>query len=717
MNSNIMQLLRCLTRILRAISTKNEKRDITIKEGNYNKYIEGIYIKGIYIKVDNLSKPTGFPQNIPKSSTDKFVGRKKELKLLHQQLQDNDRVTIAHLEGMGGIGKTELAILYSLTNLHCNTYPGGICWLSSREQDVGLQIVNFVRTHFDLKPPEDLELPNQVDWCWAHWKKGNTLIVLDDVKNFSDIKPYLPPEASQFKVLIITELQLDLPNLFYLEVFSEQDAIKLLIQLVGSKKVKRKLAKTKELCQHLGYLPLALQLVGQYVKERGISLTKKLQRLKDKELANPSLSVPENDPPWTLNINPGVAAAFELIWEELSEPAQELGCLLSLFALAPIPWSLVESAALEQDTKKLEDARAELENLHLLQGEDGEDNYQLHQLIQEFLRTKQNNLATADEQKRNFCTATVEIAKKIPQALTLSDINSLNPFIPHLAETATVYRNWLSNEDLTWPFTGLGRFYEGQRAYTQALPWTEQCLSIARERLGEKHPDVAISLNNLGLLYYSQERYQEAEPLLLQALQLRKKLLGEEHPKVATSLNNLAALYRAQKKYESAEPLYLQVLELRKRLLGGEHPDIAQSCNNLALLYYLQRKYSEAEPLFLQALELGKKLLGEEHLFVATSLNNLAALYAKQSRYESAEPLFLQALELRKRLLGEEHPQVTTSLNNLAALYAKQSRYESAEPLYQQALTIAEKILGQNHPNTKTIRKNYEQFQEEKNND
>ena len=709
----IMKPLGYLGRILKAISTKNEKRNLTIKEGNYNEAIEGIYIEDIYINVNNLSQPTDCSQNIPQSSIDKFVGRKKELKLLHQQLQDNDQVTIAHLEGMGGIGKTELAILYSLINLQCNTYPGGICWLSAREQDVGLQIINFVCTHFDLKPPEDLDLPNQVDWCWAHWQNGNTLIVLDDVKNFSDIKPYLPPEASQFKVLITTELQLDLPNPFYLEVLSEQDAIKLLIQLVGSKKVKRKLAKAKELCQHLGYLPLALQLVGQYVKERKISLSKTLKRLKDKELADPSLNVLENDPTRTLNINRGLAAAFELSWEELSEAAQELGCLLSLFALAPIPGSLVESASLEKDTDKLEKARAELENLHLLQGQ---DNYQLHQLIQEFLRNKHNNLATADEQKRNFCTAIVEIAKKIPQALTLSDINSLNSSIPHLAETATVYQNCLSNEDLTWPFIGLGRFYEGQRAYTQALSWTEQCLSIARERLGEEDLEVAISLNNLGLLYYVQGRYDSAEPLLLQALKQRKKLLGEEHPNVATSLNNLAELYRVQKKYNSAEPLYLQALELRKKLLPEEHPDIATSINNLALLYYLQGRYESAEPLFLQALELRKKLLPEEDLKVAISLNNLAALYAKQGKYELAEPLFLQVLELRKRLLPEEDPKVTTSLNNLAALYAKQRREESAEPLYQQALTIAEKILGKNHPNTKTIQKNYEQFQEDKNN-
>ena len=54
----------------------------------------------------------------------------------------------------------------------------------------------------------------------------------------------------------------------------------------------------------------------------------------------------------------------------------------------------------ELNSQTLEDARVELENLHLLQGE---DSYQLHQLIRELLRDKQNNLAARDEQKYNYC--------------------------------------------------------------------------------------------------------------------------------------------------------------------------------------------------------------------------------------------------------------------------------------------------------------------------
>ncbi|MGI2909587.1 tetratricopeptide repeat protein, partial [Tolypothrix sp. VBCCA 56010] len=526
---------------------ENVRAEGNITVGDITQIYQGVS------NLDNIPKPTGFRQNIPKSSTDKFVGRARELERLHQQLQRNNEVVIAAVEGMGGVGKTELAIQYSLLHLQLHNYPGGICWLRAREEDMGVQIVQFARTDLSLQPPDDLELPERVRWCWQHWQQGDTLLVLDDVKNYKDIKPYLPPQPSQFKVLITTRLKLDLAGSLFLSALQESDALLLLSQLIGEEKINQELAQAQELCQRLGYLPLALQLVGRYVKKRKISLAEMLRRLESKGLGHPSLIVNENDPTWTLDVKRGVAAAFELSWLELNEAAQQLGCLLSLFALAPIPWSLVESAAKEQDSEALEDTRVELENLHLLVGE---DSYQLHQLIREFLRDKQNNLPVADEQKYNYCAAMVEVAQEIPETPILQDITRLTPFIPHLAEVATVYQNWLSDEDLIVPFDGLGNFYKGQGAYAQALPWEEQCLLVAKERLGEEHPHVASSYNNLALLYYSQGRYSEAEPLYQKALQLTQRLLGEEHPHVASSYNNLALLYYSQGRYSEAEPLY-----------------------------------------------------------------------------------------------------------------------------------------------------------------
>ncbi|MFM6367290.1 MAG: tetratricopeptide repeat protein, partial [Dolichospermum sp.] len=113
------------------------------------------------------------------------------------------------------------------------------------------------------------------------------------------------------------------------------------------------------------------------------------------------------------------------------------------------------------------------------------------------------------------------------QTLTLADVSRLKPYIDHLKIAVDELNEWLGEENLIWPFIGLGRFYEGQGFYDQAAPYREQCLIVSEKRLGENHPDVATSLNNLALLYEKQGRYTEAEPLYIRARSIREQQLGE----------------------------------------------------------------------------------------------------------------------------------------------------------------------------------------------
>ncbi|MHC5935962.1 tetratricopeptide repeat protein [Nostoc sp.] len=626
-----------------------------------------------------------------------FVGREEELQNLYQLLQDNKQVAIAAIAGMGGVGKTELALQYAIQ--HRNTYNGGLCWLLPKTGDVGIQVVQFARTQLDLNPPENFDLLAQVQYCWRRWRDGDVLLVLDDVSDYEEVKPYLQSLPSRFKVLMTTRQKLGRIAKLSLDVLQPKAALELLKSLLKETpgRIDGELALANQLCEWLGYLPLGVELVGRYLARRqDLSLAEMLQRLENKRLDERSLSKSKWEADMTAQR--GVLAAFELSWQELKDEDKLLGCLLSLFAAAPIHWNLVEQCLKDDDTEYLEEIRDDsLLNLHLLQRK-GEGIYQLHPLLRKFFQYKFTGLDRAENFKHWFCGVMVAVAQKIPQTPTFEQITAVSPAIPHIAEVANHLIQYVSNEHLTWPFLGNATFYNGQGLYDQALPWYKQCLEITKKRLGEEHPSVAASLNNLASLYRSQGRYSEAEPLYIQALALMRQLLGEEHPSVASSLNNLAGLYCSQGRYSKAEPLYIQALALRCKLLGEEDPSVGSSLNNLASLYYSQGRYSEAEPLYIQALALMRQLLGEEHPFVAASLINLAGLYDSQGRYSEAEPLYIQTLALMRQLLGEEHPSVATSLNNLASLYCSQGRYSEAEPLYIQALALMRQLLGEEHP-------------------
>ena len=701
-------------------------------------------------------KISGVPNNLPRSGTNAFVGREEDLTTLHTQLHQSDRIAITALRGMGGIGKTELALQYALHHRDLGTYPGGICWLQAKEQNIGTEIVNFALIYLNLTPPDGLDLPSQVAYIWQHWPHpvgahrrapsatstpatdplgdqpgktlgqkaqdpalgaqpcaptlGDVLVVIDDVsgpdeaKAYNAIKPYLPPQETHFRVLLTTRLQLGTSiQTVQIDVLNPAAALELLTSLIGADRVNQELDTAKALCQWLGYLPLGLELVGRFLaRKRGWTLAKMQQRLNDNRLAAQALCQAHPD---MTAAHESIAAAFELSWQDLEPEAQELAYRLGLFALAPIPWEWLESWYEGTDADDLEDWRDEgLVNRSLLSLDDTTNTMQLHQIIREFFRAKLEQWPGDEALKQSYCQRMVQVAQGIPQTPTRDQILAVTAAISHLAEAATTWQRWLEDESLIGPFVGLGRFYEGQGAYGQAEPWYRDCLAVVRDRLGDDHPDVAQSMNNLAGLYKSQGRYGEAEPLYRDALTLHQRLLGDDHPAVATSMSNLAGLYRSQGRYGEAEPLFRDALTLRQRLLGADHPAVSTSMNNLAALYESQGRYGEAEPLYRDALTLSQRLLGEAHPDVASSLNNLASLYYSQGRYSEAEPLYQEALALRKQLLGEAHPDVASSLFNLGAMRYKQGHLDEAKSLLLEALPIYEAKLGPAHPNTQNLK-------------
>jgi tetratricopeptide (TPR) repeat protein len=611
---------------------------------------------------------------------------------------------------MGGIGKTELARQFGWQQWREKAYPGGICWLNVATRqpvDIGTDILDFARVHLKLTLPDEGELDIKIRYCWQNWLAGNVLIIFDDVRDYQQIKDYLPPqEEKRFQVLITTRKEYLSATIatFRVEVLKEEDALDLLRSYFRDNRIDTQIEEAKLLCQDLGYLPLALELVARLlVRRQDWKISKIRQKLAENGLEEQIL---EKNPKFhgEMTAERGLKAAFNLSWEELnSEPnAQILALYLSLFALAPFPKGMILDLFPDEDGDTVEEWLTDsLVHLSLVQDK-GDGWYEIHPLLRRYFRDKLEASPHAEPAKRRYCGIMSKKSAEMPQNVTVEIVEDFKPFLLHLQASVGEYPEYIADEDLLWSYTGLALYYYGQGLYAIAEPYYQACLTATRTRLGDNHPDVAASLNNLALLYRSQGRYPEAEPLLLEALDLSKQLLGDNHPDVAASLNNLAALYKSQGRYPEAEPLYLEALDLYKRLLGDNHPSVATSLNNLANLYQSQGRYPEAEPLLLQALDLIKQLLGDNHPDVATSLNNLAQLYQSQGRYTEAEPLYLEALDLIKQLLGDNHPLVAASLNNLALLYRSQGRYPEAEPLYLEALDLRKRLLGDNHPDVAT---------------
>ncbi|AOX02571.1 NB-ARC domain-containing protein,Caspase domain-containing protein [Moorena producens PAL-8-15-08-1] len=202
--------------------------------------------------------PFEVAHNIPTSQARKFVDRYQPLEELHQLFQDNTIVAITDRTGKGGVGKTELAIRYSWYNLE--NYPGGCCWLNLQGVDIVTQLSEFafVNDFPGFPMPKNLSIASQLAYCWKKWQPGKVLLVFDNVTNIDQIKDYLPPMGSRFRVLITTRSsQLPYRSLPLGEL-PETEALELLAQLLGKELVQKELEFATKLCQFVGCVPLGL---------------------------------------------------------------------------------------------------------------------------------------------------------------------------------------------------------------------------------------------------------------------------------------------------------------------------------------------------------------------------------------------------------------------------------------------------------------------------
>ena len=657
--------------------------------------------------------------NIPYPRNPFFLGRDTELVQVRHHLQAGQATALSQpqaISGLGGIGKTQLALEYAY-QYHWDYQM--VLW--ARAESTEALVSSYIALATLLRLPErearEQEITVQAVKTWLQTHR-DWLLILDNADELTLLSDFLPPSLGGHLILTTRaaatgrlahrlEIETLLPEQGALLLLRRAELIAPDAELSQADPQERELAL--QISEELGGLPLALDQVGAYLEETGTDLVSYWQIYQQHRadlLEQRRGLVADHPAPvsttWSLSFqqvkekNP---AAADLLWlcaflspDAIAEEILTAGASLLGPVLAPVA----------ADAFRLNQAIEALRAYSLVRRDPKGKTLSIHRLVQAVLQD------TVEKTERRTWAERAMLA-----------VNAAFPHAEHgpwpqcerLLPHALLVAQYIETDQIIGEEAGrllyeTASYLQDRARYAEAEPLYQRALRILEQCLGPDYPQMTDPLNGLAHLYHDQGKYAEAEPLYQRALQIEERYPGPKLPVVATLLNNLANLYCDQGKYTEAERLYQQALQIKEQY-GLEHPQVAYPLHNLATLYREQGKYAEAERLYQRALRIREQYLGSEHPQVAYPLDGLATLYREQGKYAEAEPLYQRALRICEQFLGSQHPVMAEVMYNLAQLREAQDNGEEASVWYARALAIREQAFGAHHPETIETRKRF----------
>jgi tetratricopeptide (TPR) repeat protein len=320
------------------------------------------------------------PAQLPADTAD-FTGRGAAVQMLLGLLgvqPERDRpgaVVVTAVAGMGGIGKTALAV-HAAHSLRDRFGDGQffVCMGGAanpvRPADVLARFLRDLGVADSDMPADEAERAARYRTLLAD---RDVLVVLDDVRDAAQVRPLLPGSARSL-VLITSRrrlVELESTHILSLDVLPDADAIALFNGIVGDDRTRTEAGVVREVVELCGHLPLAIRIAAARLRTRP-SWT--VRHLADRIQACCPLS----------ELSAGdrsVAAAFTLSYRHLDAARQRM---FRLLGLNPGPDIDVPAAAALAAVEPAEAERL-LESLvddHLLQ-QPVTGRYRFHDLVRQ----------------------------------------------------------------------------------------------------------------------------------------------------------------------------------------------------------------------------------------------------------------------------------------------------------------------------------------------
>ena len=609
--------------------------------------------------------------NVPPRNPN-FTGRRDLLQKLRQNLSGtggNDAVQTAALYGLGGVGKTQLAIEYA----HRFASDYDLVWWIPAEKPKAIpgHLATLAR-HLEL--PDLPRLEDQLAEVFAALSQRHRwLLVYDNATDPAALDGLRPPAGGGH--LLLTSRNpawrvIAIP--LGVDTLGRSEAVSFLRQRTGSND--SDLTAMERLAEALGDLPLALEQAAAYLEATSTPPGEYVQLLRERAPELFALGRPSDHPQ---TIATTWSASLRLL-RQRTPVAEDLLLLCAFLAPDDIPRSMLLNypkvlprrlREAVEDQISYQQALGALTRYSLVSATS--DNLSVHRLVQTVVRSGLDNDAI-----RRWAAASVRVVQAaFPPAPEQVDAwPNCARLLPH-ALAATAPDPEAEPSTTARLLSQAGRYLSRRADYQQAKELLERALAICETCIGPDHLDTAQSLNNLARVLYDQRdkrNLERARSLHERALHIREAQLPPGHPDIARSLTNLGAVLRPLSALHRARELHERALVIFEASMGPDHPETAHCLNNLALVLRALGSLADARRLHERALAIREAAFGPNHPDTASSLSNLALVLTDQGDLNGACALHKRALAIRETVLGPNHPLTARSLNNVANILRRQ---------------------------------------------
>lgn len=628
--------------------------------------------------------------NVPQRNKN-FTGREGLLDQLRRQLAEQKQTAVLPyaIHGLGGVGKTQLAVEYAHRN--GNQYQI-VWWISADQVPLVRSTMAALAPRLGLSDIASGRVEDAVSGVLDALRRGvpysRWLLIFDNADQPEEIRDLLPQGQPHGHVLVTSRNHRwnSVADTVEVDVFAREESLEFLHRRVPGITDK----DAYQLAEELGDLPLALEQAGALQVETGISVTDYLLLLE--KAAGKLLA--ENSP---TDYPVPVAAAWSISVEHVARQAPfalELLRRCAFFGPEPIPRELLTRGARVlpspigdqlQDPLLVGRGIRELGRYALARIDNNRRTIQVHRLIQKLIRDELTK-AQADEFRHEVHLLLAERDPDTPEQI--SSWARYQELFVHLQPSAAVES---SDSKVRRLVRNVVVYLYETGDYQSANSLIDQALDRWRQESGVDHPDVLLLQGQKADILFGLGRYEEAYNLRRPTLERMRSVLGHDNEQTLIVTNGHGADLRARGEFQAALELDEDSLARHLDVFGEDHERTLRARNNLTVDNELTGRYKAAYELGELNYQETVDFFGvDDYPLVILALSGISRVLRQQGRYVEALERGRLAYSRYERVVADktlqkDHPWVLAQYRDLSIAQRLAGEVETALELAREA--------------------------------